>query len=278
MTRRTTPDKLASTVFDGLDTLGLDVMKQALEQELASPDTGLQRLDWLWKVLEPQVRIRIERRIERRIRTARFTVRRTFNAFDFAFQTKLDRSLIMELATLRFIDQGVNVLLAGMSGTGKSHIAIALGLAACIADRRVLYTTSAGLLAKLGASLADDTLARAIKPYVSAELLILDEVGLEQVERRSASRSGLLQKVLFPRYENRRSTIITSNIPWEAWGDYLDDHLGAAAILDRLIHRSRIIVINGPSYREHAHKQDLDQAAGDREPGDETATTDSDDS
>ena len=196
MTRRTTPDKLASTVFDGLDTLGLDVMKQALEQELASPDTGLQRLDWLWKVLEPQVRIRIERRIERRIRTARFTVRRTFNAFDFAFQTKLDRSLIMELATLRFIDQGVNVLLAGMSGTGKSHIAIALGLAACIADRRVLYTTSAGLLAKLGASLADDTLARAIKPYVSAELLILDEVGLEQVERRSASRSGLLQKVL----------------------------------------------------------------------------------
>ena len=274
MTRRTTPDKLASTVFDGLDNLGLDVMKQALEQELASPDTGLQRLEWLWKVLEPQVRTRIERRIERRIRTARFPARRTLDAFDFAFQPKLEKSLIMELATLRFIDQGVNVLLAGMSGTGKSHIAIALGLAACIADRRVLYTTSAKLLARLGASLADDTLARAIKPYVSAELLILDEVGLEQVERRSASRSGLLQKVLFSRYENQRSTIITSNIPWDAWGDYLDDHLGAAAILDRLIHRSRIIVINGPSYREHAHKRDLDQVANERDPGDETATTD----
>jgi DNA replication protein DnaC len=278
MTRRTTPDKLARTVFDGLDTLGLPVMRQALEDELAFPDTGLQRLEWLWKVLEPQVRIRIERRIERRIRTARFPDRKTLSAFDFAFQPKLDKSLVMELATLRFIDQGLNVLLAGMSGTGKSHIAKALGLAACVADRRVRYTTSEELLAKLNASLADDTLAKAIKPYVRAELLILDELGLEQVERTSANRSGLLQKVLFPRHRNNRSTIITSNIPWEAWGDYLDDHLGAAAILDRLIYRSRVIVINGPSYREHAHKRDLDQQDKDRGPGDETATTPSTDS
>jgi len=278
MTRRTTPDKLARTVFDGLDTLGLPIMRQALEDELASPDTGLQRLEWLWKVLEPQVRTRIERRIERRIRMAHFPDRKTLSAFDFAFQPKLDKSLIMELATLRFIDQGLNVLLAGMSGTGKSHLAKALGLAACVADRRVRFTTSEELLAKLNASLADDTLAKAIKPYVRAELLILDELGLEQVERTSANRSGLLQKVLFPRYLNNRSTIITSNIPWEAWGDYLDDHLGAAAILDRLIHRSRVIVINGPSYREHAHKQDLGQSNDERNTGDETATNPSADS
>ena len=278
MTRRKTPDKLARAVFDGLDTLGLDVLREALEQELASPDTGLQRLEWLWKILEPQVRTRIERRIDRKIKTARFPARKTLDTFNFAFQPKLDKSLIMELATLRFIDKGLNVLLAGMSGTGKSHIAIALGLAACIDDRRVLYTSSASMLAKLNASLADDTLTRAVRPYVRSELLILDEVGLEQVERRSANRSGLLQKVLLPRHINRRSTIITSNIPWEAWGDYIDDHLGAAAILDRLIHRSRVIVINGPSYREHAHKQDLGQAAADRVPGDETAMTDSADS
>lgn len=278
MTRRKTPDKLASAVFDGLDTLGLDVLREALEQELANPATELQRLEWLWKILEPQVRTRIERRIERKIKTARFPARKTLDTFDFAFQPKLDKSLIMELATLRFIDKGVNVLLAGMSGTGKTHIATALGLAACIDDRRVVFTTSAKLLTKLGASLADDTLSRVIKPYIRAELLILDEVGLEQIERRSPSRSGLLQKVLFPRHDSHRSTIITSNIPWEAWGDYLDDHLGAAAILDRLIQRSRVIVINGPSYREHAHKLDLEQNSTVGEVGDETATADTSDS
>ena len=93
-------------------------------------------------------------------------------------------------------------------------------------------------------------------PYTRAELLVVDEVGLEQVERNPARRSGLMQKVLLPRYIAQRSTIITSNIPWDAWGDYLDDHLGAAALIDRMIHHSHVIVINGPSYRDWAHQQE----------------------
>lgn len=93
----------------------------------------------------------------------------------------------MELATLRFIAQGKNVLLAGMSGTGKSHIALALALLACAANRRVLYTTSADMLARLNTSLADDTLTQALKPYTrGAELLVVDEVSLKQVERNVA--------------------------------------------------------------------------------------------
>jgi DNA replication protein DnaC len=156
----------------------------------------------------------------------------------------------MELATLRFVAQGKNVLLAGMSGTGKSHIALALALLACSANQRVLYTTSADMLAQLHMSLADDTLVQALKPYTRAELLVIDEVGLEQVERNEARRSGLMQKVLLPRYNEHRSTVITSNIPWEAWGDYLGDHLGATALVDRMIHHSHVIVINGPSYRD----------------------------
>jgi DNA replication protein DnaC len=157
-------------------------------------------VDLLWRLLEPQVRQRIESRIERRVREARLPEHKTFDAFDFAFQPKLDRDLVMELATLRFIDQGRNVLLAGMSGTGKSHIAKALALSACIANRRVLYTTSADMLTRLNAGLADGSLTRtAIKPYVRADLLVIDEVGLEQVERKEAFRSGLMQKVLLPR-------------------------------------------------------------------------------
>lgn len=251
------PDKTARKILDGLATLRLVIMRQTLETELASPDADLCRLEWLWKILEPQVRTRLERRIERRIKEARLPARKTLDAFDFSFQPELNKSMVMELATLRFMDEGVNVLLAGMSGTGKSHLAMALGLAACVDNRRVRYTTSADMLTALHASLADDTLHEALAHYVRPELLIIDEVGLEQVERLSPIRSGLYQKVLFPRYEKRRATAITSNIPWEAWGEYLDDHLGAAAILDRLIHRSRVIIINGPSYREHIHKQEI---------------------
>ena len=245
-------------ILDGLDLLRLGEMRRALEQALHEPEPHQERLAWLWRLLQPQVKQRLEGRVERRIREARLPVRKTFEAFNFAFQPSLDRDFIYELTTLRFIDQGKNLLLAGMSGTGKSHIALALALCACTANRRVLYTTSAAMLARLNASLADDSLLQAIKPYVRAQLLVIDEVGLEQVERKEASRSGLMQKVLLPRYNEQRSTIITSNIPWEAWGEYLDDHLGATALVDRLLHRSHVIVINGPSYREWAHRSEAE--------------------
>ncbi len=267
------PDRLLNTIIEGLDVLGLGQVRHALEQSLAEPGGAETRLEWLWRLLEPQVRRRLEGRVERRFRQSRLPEHKTFEAYDFVFQASLDRDLIMELNTLRFIDQGKNILLAGMSGTGKSHIAKALGLSACVANRRVLYTTSAKMLSRLNASLADDTLVQALKPYVRAELLIIDEVGLEQVERKEASRSGLVQKVLLPRYDENRSTIITSNIPWEAWADYLDDQLGATALLDRLIHRSHVIVINGPSWRDHAHRQETAKAKQAAGPSKAVATT-----
>jgi len=251
------PDELLKRIHDALTTLGLGDARRALDENLADPVKDESRLAWLWRLVEPQLRRRIETRAERRIRESRLPVRKTFEAFNFGFQPKLDKDLVMELATLRFVEQGKNVLFAGMSGTGKSHIALALALLACAANRRVLYTTSADMLARLNMSLADDTLARALKPYTRAELLVIDEVGLEQVERDGARRSGLMQKVLLPRYNHERSTVVTSNIPWEGWGEYLGDNLGATALVDRLIHHSHVIVINGPSYRDWEHKQEV---------------------
>jgi DNA replication protein DnaC len=262
MTQESPPvdDPMLKKILESLQLLELGEVRRALEQSLDAADHAETRLAWLWRLLEPQVRRRLEGRVERRFRQSRLPERKTLAAFNFPFQPTLDRDLIMELNTLRFVNQGRNILLAGMSGTGKSHIAKALGLAACTANRRVRYTTSADMLARLNASLADDTLAVALKPYIRAELLIIDEIGLEQVERKEASRSGLVQKVLLPRYNDNRSTIITSNIPWEAWADYLDDQLGATALLDRLIHRSHVIVINGPSWRDHEHRQEAQEA------------------
>lgn len=249
-------------IRQGLEVLRLGQMRGVFDESLAQPVSDQSRVAWLWQLLEPEIQLRTEARIERRIKEARLPTRKTFESFDFSFQPKLDQQLVLELGTLRFMERGANILLAGMSGTGKSHIALALGLQACAANRRVLYTTSEKMLTRLSSSVVDDTLQKTLQPYIRTELLILDEIGLEQAERKQAARAGLMQKVLFPRYEQSRSTIITSNIPWEAWGNYLEDDLGAAAILDRLVHRSHIIVIDGPSYRQHQHRQELQAQVG----------------
>ena len=253
------PEILAGRIREALQLLHLQQVASRFEEALAAPQPECSRLEWLWSLLEPQARFRVESRTERRIRESRLPERKTLDGFDFAFQPELDKDLVLELATLGFLDRGHNVLLAGMSGTGKSHIAKALGLNACVANRRVRYTTSADMLATLTATLVDKSLPAALKAYTRPELLIIDEIGLEQVEAPVASQSGLLQKVLIPRYNQQRSTIVTSNIPWESWGEYFGDALGATAIIDRLLHHSHVIVIEGPSYRDHIHRQEAEE-------------------
>ena len=234
----------------------LKEMAQALRAEVDSgPPDGDTRLDFLWRLVEAQHRVRQERAVERRIREARFPATRTLDGFDFDFQPNLDRDQILELATLDFIPRGFNVLLGGMSGTGKSHLAIALGLAACAAGFRVRYTTSADLLMTLFASLATNELSEALKPYRRCDLLIIDEVGLDRAERDLSRDASLFYRVIQDRYENTRSTIITTNIKWADWPEYLGDPIATASIIDRLIHRGYRISIKGPSWRAEAFKR-----------------------
>ena len=165
-------------------------MAERLDAQVAAgPLDDDSRLDFLWRLVEPQLTRRRERAVERRIDAARFPAHKSLDAFDFDFQPTLDRDRILELASLDFVRRGQNLLVAGMSGTGKSHICIAIGYLACAAGFRTRYTTSADMLAALNASLATGSLAQAIKPYVRPHLLVLDEVGLDEKWRSLTPRS-----------------------------------------------------------------------------------------
>lgn len=248
------PDELLERLRDALTQLRLGEMSKQLDDELSRPsqpdDGWLQRL---WRIIEPQLIISRQRSCNYRIRAAKLPAPKSLDAFDFDFQPNLDRDRILQLATLDFVRRGENLLVAGMSGTGKSHICIAFGYLACAAEIRTRYTTSADMLSTLTASLATGTLTQAVKAYTRPQLLIIDEVGLDRPERETTPDAQLFYKVIRPRHQEARSTVLTSNIDWDDWGDYLGDDVATVAILDRLIEHGHLVTINGPSYRAHQH-------------------------
>ena len=223
-----------------------------LEVDDAGDDPWFERL---WRLVDAQQRARRERAMERRIKAARFPAPKTLDTFDFDFQSGVDRDQIFGLATLDWLEHRRSILFGGMSGTGKSHLAIALGHLACVHGYSVRYATSGGMLTELHLALTTQDLQQAMKPFVRCDLLVLDEVGLDQPERQvtKVSDASLFYKVMAARYAAARSCIITTNIEWDQWGEYLGDDVATAAILDRLVHHSHAITIEGPSWRAHQH-------------------------
>ena len=146
-------------------------------------------------------------------------------------------------------------MLSRRARTRTSSAAQAHVHAACAAGFRVRYTTSAGMLDALYASLATHTLQQALRPFVRADLLIVDEVGIERPERDSERDASLFYKVVETRYNRPGSTIVTTNIAWDDWGDYLGDALATGAILDRLVGRGYALRFEGKSYRAAQHEE-----------------------
>jgi DNA replication protein DnaC len=246
------PDELLERIRNALAMLHLPQMAAQLDLQ-APPDEG--SLEMLWRLLEPQVIARQQSAVGWRIRDAKFPEPKSLDNFQFSFQPNLDQNRVLQLATLEFVRRGENLLVAGMSGTGKSHIGIALGYLACAAGFRTRYTTSADMLATLAANLPTNTLAIALRQYVRPALLIIDEVGLDRPERETTSDAQLFYRVIRPRHQAPRTTIITSNIDWDKWGEYLGDDVATVAILDRLIEHGHLLTINGPSYRAYEHEK-----------------------
>jgi DNA replication protein DnaC len=200
---------------------------------------------YLLRMAELELLERERRAIERRIRQARFPVVKTMDSFDFLAIPSLNKTMVLELARCEFLTRRENVLLLGNSGTGKTHIALALGLAACQRGHRVRFTTAAALVTELIEARDERKLLRFQKQIAAYELLIVDELGFVPLSKTGAE---LFFEMLSQRYE-RGSTMVTSNLPFAEWTEVLGSERLTGALLDRLTHHVHILEMNGDSYR-----------------------------
>jgi len=243
-----------NTLHDYLKTLKLSKMAEVLDQELARAEKDKRpTAEVLERLFSLEVAALMERRIERRIRDSKLPERKLLADFDFEFQTGLDQKQVMDLATLGFIQRKEWLLMAGCSGTGKSHIVKALLLIACQKNYRCRYTTASDMLRTLLSGLADGTLEQKLKAYIRPEVLLIDEIGFDRLEQNDARQASLFFKVVEGRY-CKSTTILTTNIDFKALGQYLGDPVVTTALVDRLVHHAIIINIDGPSYRMHESK------------------------
>jgi DNA replication protein DnaC len=241
-------------ILSHLETLGLPLTSAQLDRVLREAEQGgwshLELLDRLFA--EPAAHKR-ERSVTRRIREAHFPENKTLESFDWQFNAQaIDRVQIEELATGEFIRRADNLLMVGQSGIGKSHLLEGIGRRACSLGYRVRYVASDELLADLGASLADGTTAKRIRYYTRFDLLIIDGFGFDRIERQESPQAlSLLYKVIDKRNPHRSTALIT-NIPFDAWNEYLGDPPMVMALLDRLLDRAiRMNIANAKSYRAH---------------------------
>jgi DNA replication protein DnaC len=238
-----------------LSILKMKTIADILDDELArAAQESTSVTELLERLFTQEADALIQRRIERRIKQSKLPDRKLLVDFDFAFQKGLDKAQIMEIAGLDFVKRKQGLILAGNSGTGKSHIAKAILLIGCMKTYSCRYTTAADMLRELLASLADDTLEKKLKRYLSPEILLIDEVGFDRLEQQNAYNANLFHKVIDGRY-CKKTTILTTNIDFKQLGDYLGDPVITTAIVDRMVHHSIIINIEGPSWRLHESQE-----------------------
>jgi DNA replication protein DnaC len=228
-------------------------------EEAAARQSGY--TEFLSLVLDAELVQRLDHCAELRLKMARFPFQKTLEQFDFNFQPTIDRRQIEELATLGFVTAGRNVLFLGPPGVGKTHLAVALGMKACLAGHSVYFISGHELARRLVASLADDTLDKQFRAMTRRNVLIIDEFGYLPFERQQAT---LFFQLVTRRYE-RFAIIITTNKGFAQWGEVFGgDQAIASAILDRLLHHAAVINIRGASYRLKDHKEALAIADGGR--------------
>jgi DNA replication protein DnaC len=182
---------------------------------------------------------------ENRIKAARFPARKTLEEFDFTFQRSVKRQVVEHLGQLDFLHAKENLVALGPPGTGKTHLAIAIGIRACLAGQRVAFATATEWVARLGEAKRSGGLEAELRRLSYVPLIIVDEVGYIPFDPAAAN---LMFSLVSARYE-RASMIVTSNKPFSAWGEIFGDEVTATAMIDRLVHHAEILALKGDSYR-----------------------------
>jgi len=217
---------------------------------------GLDHVQFLARLIELEMIDRERRMIERRIKAAKFPAVKSLDSFDFKAIPALNKMQVLELARCEWIERRENVIALGPSGTGKTHIALGLGLSACQKGLSVGFVTAAALVHELMEARDERRLLRLQKQMVSQKLLIIDELGFVPLSKTGAE---LLFELISQRYE-RGATLITSNLPFDEWTETFGSERLTGALLDRLTHHVNILEMNGESYRLGQSKARQDKA------------------
>jgi DNA replication protein DnaC len=241
----TAPPPLPADLTDGLKRLKMAAMRRLAPELLVTART--QRWnpeEFLRTLVEAEITARDESNARTRMRQAAFPVRKTLDEFDVA-ASSIPPATFDYLASLEWIRGAENVCLIGPAGTGKSHVLVALGVAAVEAGHRVRYFTAAELVETLYRALADNSVGKVIETLLRNEVVLVDELGFAPLDDTGAQ---LLFRFVAAAYE-RRALGIGSHWPFESWGRFLPEHTTAVSMLDRLLHHCHVVVTDGDSYR-----------------------------
>jgi DNA replication protein DnaC len=203
-------------------------------------------IDYLCRLIDGQYQQRFQHTIQRRVKAARFPVVKTLEQFHWNWPKQINRLQVQNLFRLEFLAQQANVIFLGTVGLGKTHLATALGYAACLEGHSVLFANAIEVINHLSAAQKKSTLKTELKKYLCPRLLVLDEIGYLPIDQHGAD---LLFQVISQRYE-RGSIVVTTNKPFKQWASiFNNDSTIASAVLDRLLHHAETVVIEGTSFR-----------------------------
>lgn len=231
---------------NNFDEIGLLTFNLNLDYFIDKVNSGeLSFIDSLYEMTQKEKDFRQERVDRSMIKTAHFPFIKTFDDYDFSFRQNLKKEEILDLKNLRFIEQNENLIFIGTSGVGKTHLATAIGIESSKNRYSTYFITANDLITQLKKAQLENTLSRRLKHFTSYSVLIIDEVGFLPISKED---SNLFFQLISKRYE-KHPTIITTNKSFNKWGEVFGDSVIANAIVDRLLHHSKIFSIVGPSYR-----------------------------
>lgn len=236
-----------TTLDSHLETLRLPFIKEHCQTlATAAAKNSITHFNYLAQLIEGEAALRADRAVARRIQAARFPVIKTLDTFRWDWPKKINRLQIQDLFRLQFVHDKANVIFLGTVGLGKTHLATALGHAACQQGISVLFANAIDVVNTLSAAQLKGTLKTELRKYTTPSLVVLDEVGYLPIDQHGAD---LLFQVISARYE-RGSIVLTTNKAFKQWPSIFNgDSTITAAVLDRLLHHGEVAVIEGPSYR-----------------------------